>query len=72
MLKPVAALQSIKVTKAATFGWLCVETLLFFNGSFMQEAATFGWLCVETAMPVVAMATDYAATFGWLCVETLI
>ena len=33
---------------AATFGWLCVETLLAFLKFFISDAATFGWLCVET------------------------
>ena len=34
--------------EAATFGWLCVETLS--SAAFSQgiKAATFGWLCVET------------------------
>ena len=33
---------------AATFGWLCVETLLELSLKSMTYAATFGWLCVET------------------------
>ena len=33
---------------AATFGWLCVETIKT-NVKFPRSsAATFGWLCVET------------------------
>ena len=35
---------------AATFGWLCVETLLHLNLTKGLIAATFGWLCVETAI----------------------
>ena len=41
--------QTNRSSVAATFGWLCVETVLFFSlemGNF--QAATFGWLCVET------------------------
>ena len=34
--------------RAATFGWLCVETLPACCAPFPVLAATFGWLCVET------------------------
>ena len=34
--------------KAATFGWLCVETLKQIGSYYAAPAATFGWLCVET------------------------
>ena len=33
---------------AATFGWLCVETLNTLRFLHLVLAATFGWLCVET------------------------
>ena len=33
---------------AATFGWLCVETLNEMSLIARSLAATFGWLCVET------------------------
>ena len=33
---------------AATFGWLCVETVAEKKDQRKQKAATFGWLCVET------------------------
>ena len=33
---------------AATFGWLCVETLRLSKIYLVLKAATFGWLCVET------------------------
>ena len=36
---------------AATFGWLCVETLAPVDLSNSPIAATFGWLCVETFFP---------------------
>ena len=43
--------------KAATFGWLCVETgekKFEFRKSL---AATFGWLCVETLLvPAIRQA----------------
>ena len=35
---------------AATFGWLCVETLSRLYSPINQVAATFGWLCVETTL----------------------
>ena len=34
--------------RAATFGWLCVETRLDKRAIVVARAATFGWLCVET------------------------
>ena len=34
--------------QAATFGWLCVETLALWYAIANAKAATFGWLCVET------------------------
>ena len=33
---------------AATFGWLCVETINLVSVIIIRNAATFGWLCVET------------------------
>ena len=33
---------------AATFGWLCVETINSNRPVIFWRAATFGWLCVET------------------------
>ena len=33
---------------AATFGWLCVETIFTKLELVEMMAATFGWLCVET------------------------
>ena len=35
---------------AATFGWLCVETLYPQSLLAPLRAATFGWLCVETTL----------------------
>ena len=34
--------------EAATFGWLCVETVRVVRVFISSAAATFGWLCVET------------------------
>ena len=36
------------IVEAATFGWLCVETLQIGEVFADKPAATFGWLCVET------------------------
>ena len=71
MLKHLNCLELLKLKKAATFGWLCVETRVRKRFKTYEEAATFGWLCVETIMQDIF--TDFlkkAATFGWLCVET--
>ena len=48
VLKRPYRLKIIVSVKAATFGWLCVETLQTKNGVIKNHAATFGWLCVET------------------------
>ena len=56
---------------AATFGWLCVETLSAVAKKLEEIAATFGWLCVETTVAhQFLFGANCAATFGWLCVET--
>ena len=57
---------------AATFGWLCVETITLENIGGENIAATFGWLCVETRKISYKRIEYLAATFGWLCVETLL
>ena len=41
---------------AATFGWLCVETVGLGQVNKTNFAATFGWLCVETAKAIFAEA----------------
>ena len=49
VLKHRGLLSVALLLGAATFGWLCVETVGL-NGVFkFVAAATFGWLCVETA-----------------------
>ena len=60
-----------RIKKAATFGWLCVETAILFALSKADKAATFGWLCIETKTSKIIHAVEPAATFGRLCVETL-
>ena len=50
-------LQRFSVTRfAATFGWLCVETMLRAFGLSNCLAATFGWLCVETQVRLACLA----------------
>ena len=46
--RPIKAL-SVSDGKAATFGWLCVETDVADLAQRGTAAATFGWLCVETS-----------------------
>ena len=71
MLKLETAVLPLDYALAATFGWLCVETMPASCRMYAICAATFGWLCVETlANDVVKLRSD-AATFGWLCVETI-
>ena len=70
MLKQFYSNQNTTVVKAATFGWLCVETNGKTSNRFREIAATFGWLCVETIYSLIECLGLMAATFGWLCVET--
>ena len=60
----------LRLTVAATFGWLCVETGVKLPALSFNPAATFGWLCVETSNLRTPRTINFAATFGWLCVET--
>ena len=70
MLKPFDVLVEKVIEKAATFGWLCVETAAITIPCSSVLAATFGWLCVETLNHTTLNIIIKAATFGWLCVET--
>ena len=56
MLKLIIRVSRIEKYLAATFGWLCVETIMqdIFT-DFLKKAATFGWLCVETSRSFAAM-----------------
>ena len=48
VLKQAIFDQTINLFVAATFGWLCVETIGSVFIPIFLAAATFGWLCVET------------------------
>ena len=48
MLKRTTPGATVDYAYAATFGWLCVETLRQRAYILQGAAATFGWLCVET------------------------
>ena len=48
MLKQSISFKPSCSAEAATFGWLCVETVIVMADKFGIVAATFGWLCVET------------------------
>ena len=56
---------------AATFGWLCVETMRFYEillkllGSHLRVAVCWNIKHVDSYI-----CARKAATFGWLCVET--
>ena len=71
MLKPHGCVPARLLSDAATFGWLCVETMKDLQEAIGLQAATFGWLCVETPVRVTIPKLFRAATFGWLCVETV-
>ena len=53
VLKLGTMIGFIGTEKAATFGWLCVETVFKSNNQFGDDAATFGWLCVETVLKAI-------------------
>ena len=50
VLKPSHFNDRLSNNSAATFGWLCVETIKLADIAVGVNAATFGWLCVETAI----------------------
>ena len=70
VLKQARLTRLDEINTAATFGWLCVETMLKLLLLSLLRAATFGWLCVETSSSFKPIMSCGAATFGWLCVET--
>ena len=70
VLKQLEDEQGLVYKGAATFGWLCVETVAETWERLILMAATFGWLCVETQIIRRDEDSWLAATFGWLCVET--
>ena len=71
VLKLMREAHDLHVESAATFGWLCVETVNIVSRALVEMgAATFGWLCVETLCQRRYRRLLLAATFGWLCVET--
>ena len=49
VLKPLIDGATFEIIGAATFGWLCVETIAESENYKAVRAATFGWLCVETS-----------------------
>ena len=56
---------------AATFGWLCVETILHRKQYKADLAATFGWLCVETRAEYYLLKTIYEQPPSGGCVLKL-
>ena len=71
MLKPRRTAVEIDTSNAATFGWLCVETIsqqkvkIAYN---MQPPS--GGCVLKRLLSLKALKRWIAATFGWLCVET--
>ena len=56
---------------AATFGWLCVETLKSKRDAQDRYAATFGWLCVETDFYFAVVENEKAQPPSGGCVLKL-
>ena len=54
-MKPCEVRKALCIAYAATFGWLCVETLELKLSELRRKAATFGWLCVETIVLVLGI-----------------
>ena len=61
----------VEIYAAATFGWLCVETVRPRTkiNLLMQPPSGGCVLKLLLVLPLVVAKT--AATFGWLCVETI-
>ena len=71
VLKRLVSCKKSALTKAATFGWLCVETSLCprSNKRFTRQPPSGG--CVlKRPIKALSVSDGKAATFGWLCVET--
>ena len=71
MLKPLCHAHRHALRRAATFGWLCVETrqstaLLL----FLVRQPPSGGCVLKPVRSISLQRTPPAATFGWLCVET--
>ena len=65
-------MTSLFLRLAATFGWLCVETLTgsCFRDKRIRQPPSGG--CVLKHRVGLYKANSFvAATFGWLCVETI-
>ena len=55
---------------AATFGWLCVETIRFVQCWRVYRQPPSGGCVLKLSTPLILAPKYCAATFGWLCVET--
>ena len=71
MLKLYNMEEQIERIEAATFGWLCVETLMYRVrlDNDEQQPPSGGCVLKPNGWKIGAI-TSRAATFGWLCVET--
>ena len=72
VLKPTINHGTDRNRKAATFGWLCVETTALTAYSKMCQQPPSGGCVLKLLNHRKQVKSDGAATFGWLCVETLL
>ena len=55
---------------AATFGWLCVETMRWRSVFMLSLQPPSGGCVLKQIIDYALLIIQNAATFGWLCVET--
>ena len=60
------------IARAATFGWLCVETIAHRTSKdILEEQPPSGGCVLKHRKKYAPETIREAATFGWLCVETI-
>ena len=72
VLKRCARCPAIQCCWAATFGWLCVETLPAKHCWRWWAQPPSGGCVLKRQVLELHQRCRSAATFGWLCVETLL
>ena len=63
--------MSFVLLRAATFGWLCVETLSVNPKNPATAQPPSGGCVLKLSKANIVSLNLLAATFGWLCVETV-
>ena len=70
VLKPHRCSDSDSIGGAATFGWLCVETIAELLAKWSGKQPPSGGCVLKQLILHLLVQWLEAATFGWLCVET--